>query len=310
MLRAAVVFSLGAFSILTAQAHHSDAVYDRDAIVAFEATVLRFQFSNPHVMIFIEAEDERGQPAQWAIETGSTPIMLRSGWSRDLLVAGDTVSIRAHPMRSGEHEAILNTLQTSDGRTWYQVEEAPEVTVAATSLTGVWRGQPRGGPGRQAPLALTPAGEAAMNAYDPVTDSPNAQCIAMPPPFLNASLNYLTGIEILDDRVMLRNEFFDTERTVWLDGRQHPENGERTNHGHSIGHWEGDTLVVDTTLFADHRAPISGQQGNEGVPASSRAVEPVKDQDCQPWRRKRRPAASGPLQRRPSTTDSRLWVAT
>jgi hypothetical protein len=29
-------------------------------------------------------------------------------------------------------------------------------------------------------------------------------------------------------------------------GRGHPEDGEETFHGHSIGHWEGDTLVVET----------------------------------------------------------------
>ena len=37
-----------------------------------------------------------------------------------------------------------------------------------------------------------------------------------------------------------------------MDGREHPEDGERTNQGHSIGWWEGNTLVVDTTHFKDH----------------------------------------------------------
>jgi hypothetical protein len=38
-------------------------------------------------------------------------------------------------------------------------------------------------------------------------------------------------------------------REVWLDGRGHPDNVKPTYHGHSIGHWEGDTLVVDTIGF-------------------------------------------------------------
>ncbi len=37
-----------------------------------------------------------------------------------------------------------------------------------------------------------------------------------------------------------------------MDGREHPADGERTLHGHSIGQWEGDVLVIDTTLFTDH----------------------------------------------------------
>jgi len=38
-------------------------------------------------------------------------------------------------------------------------------------------------------------------------------------------------------------------RVIYLDGRGHPENLKPTYHGHSIGHWEGDTLVVDTVGF-------------------------------------------------------------
>ena len=71
--------------------------------------------------------------------------------------------------------------------------------------------------------------------------------------------------------MILRSEFFDVTRTVYMDGRGHPVNGERTNQGHSIGWWEGDTLVVDTTLLADHRAGNSPR----GVPsgAQKRMVE-------------------------------------
>ena len=37
-----------------------------------------------------------------------------------------------------------------------------------------------------------------------------------------------------------------------MDGRGHPEDGDRTLAGHAIGWWEQDMLVVDTKLFADH----------------------------------------------------------
>src|SRR3984893_13177844 len=35
-------------------------------------------------------------------------------------------------------------------------------------------------------------------------------------------------------------------RRIYTDGRKHPDISDPTFHGHSIGHWEGDTLVVDT----------------------------------------------------------------
>jgi hypothetical protein len=40
-----------------------------------------------------------------------------------------------------------------------------------------------------------------------------------------------------------------TYRTIYLDGRTHPENLTPTYYGHSIGWWEGDTLVVETVGF-------------------------------------------------------------
>jgi hypothetical protein len=38
-------------------------------------------------------------------------------------------------------------------------------------------------------------------------------------------------------------------RVIYLDGREHPDNLKPSYHGHSIGHWEGDTLVVDAVGF-------------------------------------------------------------
>lgn len=40
-----------------------------------------------------------------------------------------------------------------------------------------------------------------------------------------------------------------TYRVIYMDGRSHPEDLKPTYQGHSIGHWEGDTLVVDTVGF-------------------------------------------------------------
>ena len=246
--------------------HHSDAGYDHDTVVAFEGVVMSYSFRNPHIAILVETENEDGETAEWEIETGSTPIMIRSGWSADLLSEGDSVTIRAHPERSGRLRAILNTMQTTDGQLWYQVEEDPEETVAATSLDGVWRGLStfslRRGLGQ---VPLTPAAEAAQAEFDYFTQSPVRDCVAPPPPSLLATTTYLNGIEILDDRVILRNEYFDQTRIVHMDGRGHPETDERTSwEGHSIGWWEGETLVVDTTHFRDH------PEGNgRGVPSGA-----------------------------------------
>jgi len=62
------------------------------------------------------------------------------------------------------------------------------------------------------------------------------------------------GVEIVEMPEIQRVYVFDvggphTFRTIYMDGRPHPKKLEPNYYGHSIGHWEGDTLVVDTVGF-------------------------------------------------------------
>ena len=57
--------------------------------------------------------------------------------------------------------------------------------------------------------------------------------------------------------ITLRSEYFDDLRTVYMDGRDHPDSSERFIAGHSIGRWEEDVLVVDTNNFAVDLAKVS-----------------------------------------------------
>jgi hypothetical protein len=62
------------------------------------------------------------------------------------------------------------------------------------------------------------------------------------------------GVEFLEVRELQRAYIFDiggpqTYRTIYLDGRPRPKTLSPSYYGHSIGHWDGDTLVVDTIGF-------------------------------------------------------------
>ncbi len=52
-------------------------------------------------------------------------------------------------------------------------------------------------------------------------------------------------------RVTINQEAWMQTRTIWTDGRAHEEDPDPTFHGDAIGHWEGDTLVVETTGISD-----------------------------------------------------------
>jgi hypothetical protein len=65
-------------------------------------------------------------------------------------------------------------------------------------------------------------------------------------------------------------------RRIYTDGRPHPEDPDPTLHGHSIGHWEGDVLVVDTTAIAprptSHRARQSAFRTTATCTSSSGCI--------------------------------------
>ncbi len=91
-------------------------------------------------------------------------------------------------------------------------------------------------------------------AYMEIFDEPIAtkySCVQGSLPSLAAD-PYAFGIAQLQDRVVLTYEKDDVVRTVWLDGHGHPAPGpyDFSIQGHSIGWYEGDELVVETTKFA------------------------------------------------------------
>jgi hypothetical protein len=84
-------------------------------------------------------------------------------------------------------------------------------------------------------------------------DSPHARCKPSAGP---RQIGTAYGFEIVEFRDLERVIIFDiggpqTYRTIYLDGREHPKGSDLipTHYGHSIGRWEGDTLVVDTVGF-------------------------------------------------------------
>jgi len=266
-ISAALYFSL---SPCIGSAHHSEAAFDMEAVVAFTGTVTEFAWRNPHVYFRVSTRNEAGEPLEWEIETGATPLLLRSGWTRDSLQVGERVTVRGHPARDRDRlYTILITLEKDDGTVLQQTVTNSEATGAATSLAGVWKGnlahlEDLSQGFRSIPL--TPAGAAAQAAFDVNVENPAASCVPYPTPAtILVSGFFLSEIALADDVITIRNEWFDVQRTVYMDGRDHPDASQRSLLGHSIGWWEGDTLVVDTRNFADHRSPYQ-----TGVPSGPR----------------------------------------
>lgn len=107
-----------------------------------------------------------------------------------------------------------------------------------------------------APLEVVPFQDWSRALYDTRQLhelEPHARCKAS-----GLARQFLTpyGVEFLELPELQQLYIFDiggphTYRTVYMDGRSHPTDFEPTNYGHSIGWWEGDTLVIDSVGFVE-----------------------------------------------------------
>lgn len=249
-------------------AHHSDTGLNLDSTVVLEGTITGYNFRNPHVYFTVEAAQSSAQLGEWEIQMGSTTGLVRAGWDRNTLLPGDSVLVRTHPALDGRNYGLLINLE-KDGNVLNTRPAATLETASATSLEGYWRGD-RTTIGDFTEffgrLIPTEKGAVARDNFDYLSaENPMSSCTTRPSPASVVSSGiYLTKVDFIEDTIVIENEIFDTLRTVFMDGRAHPENAARTDQGHSIGWWEEDVLVVDTTQFVDHRSPYQN-----GIPSGA-----------------------------------------
>ena len=256
-----LIVALAVLSAGTSTAHHSGAQYDRSIIVEKEATVIRFDFRNPHAYLIMSDSDG----VEWEVEMISAVRLRRAGWNAESFASGDQMTFRAIANRDpGKRRVRLRSLTTVDGQVFNLAQPEnnsaePKSFAVANSLAGVWGADPDSfGPISDAitNYPLTSKGQKAKESFDDSLD-PVANCTSWPIPQLAIfSGLYPMKFELSDDQVIIRYEFFNTVRTVFMGGRDHPTDAPRAIQGHSIGHWEEETLVIDTRLFADHRSPF------------------------------------------------------
>ena len=90
-----LILSIAAF------AHHGEANYNTSEIVDVKGTVTDFQFINPHVLIHIDAKDSSGNVENWTCEATSPNFLLRRGWTKTTLKAGDEITATGHRAKNG-----------------------------------------------------------------------------------------------------------------------------------------------------------------------------------------------------------------
>ena len=253
-------------------AHHSvSAYFDNSQVMEVQGELIEVKWRNPHIGFTIHVRDEDGGETSWEISASSVSHLGRLGLSADMFTPGEIVTFAGWPSRrsipalqahnmltAGGEEIVLNTT----GRRYWSVgiEDRLRVTPASVaarddgdnpdrSLFRVWstptRTADRNNLGNSS-YPLTEEAREAKAAWDPLTDNPIIDCVGkgmpsiMSPPY---------PMELIDqgDVILYHQEEFDSIRTIHMNPATTPA-PQPGKMGHSVGRWEGETLVVDTNL--------------------------------------------------------------
>jgi len=244
VLAAAALLSGSAF------AHHSMSMFDMSKVEVIEGKVAKLEWTNPHMYLIVETKGPDGKPALVEGEGVGITQALVDGLDREALKPGTHVVMRANPNRGGWGKQVrIMDVTTEDGEIhpFYAANTRTRVLTPAESLEGHWapaRAALGAAFGAMARWPVTPEGRAAQAGL-----AADGICSAEPTPVLSI-LDELRTIEIGDDEVVMQfdNTGDHVTRTIHMDAA-HPAGVQPSLHGHSIGRWEGDTLVIDTIAF-------------------------------------------------------------
>jgi len=256
-------------------AHHAAAAAFTTNIIDVEGYVTEFSFTNPHVNFLFDVTNESGETTQWMAEGSAATSLRREGWTADTIEPGQYLRITGRETRDGSPMVLFRDIvevDPVDGTLVRNVQgesdyEEPVGTASLSlnlsdgrpNLTGAWTRGPRGGmgggpPGQGNQPLFNELGAAMQAEFDPVSD-PVVNC-ELPGLARQAAFTpHPVRVTQNDDHVILEYEEYAGRRVIYLDGRG-PQTAERTNLGHSVAHYDGDTLVIETTqLLGNYTSP-------------------------------------------------------
>jgi len=249
-------------------AHHGFAAhYDPDRVIRIEGTVKQYDFINPHGLLFIDAVNEAGEAVVYKCDLQAAAQLVRRGVDDTLFTVGDPIVVEGYPARRDPYGCEFGTGYFADGssftmrssdeaRTQFAANRETRVAPGSSrSIFGKWIrpgmfGDASGRGPRTGEDSITTAGEAARAAFVPALDNPAIQCSAASPVWVWGPPGLVTSISEVDGNVVIYHESMDTTRIVHMGVDQQPEGIEPSDMGYSIGRWEGDALVIDTSAFS------------------------------------------------------------
>jgi hypothetical protein len=97
------------------ESHHSNVAYEVTKVITVTGVVKEFQWVNPHTWLYLTVDDGKGGKVEWAAEGRAPGVLLRAGWTRSSLKAGETVTVDMSPAKNGSRTSIIARVTRADG---------------------------------------------------------------------------------------------------------------------------------------------------------------------------------------------------
>lgn len=114
-----ILFAVAVMAVWTApqaHAHHATASFDMAHSMTVKGTVSGFDWTNPHVYIYVDVKNDKGAVEKWSIEMASTGMLSRAGWRRDTVKAGDEITVMGNRARDGRPFLHLSKVVFANGQ--------------------------------------------------------------------------------------------------------------------------------------------------------------------------------------------------
>jgi hypothetical protein len=115
----AVVLLMAPIPVL---AHHGTAAFSMENLTTVKGNVTKFEFMNPHALIYVDAVGDKGNVEHWMAEESSNNHLSRIGWDKNTLKPGDLITVTGHRARNGARVLELQCTECSvtdpQGKVW------------------------------------------------------------------------------------------------------------------------------------------------------------------------------------------------
>jgi hypothetical protein len=122
------VFALGLVSAASMFAHHSfSAEFDSSKPVTLKGKVIKVDWLNPHIWIYVDVKDESGKLVHWQCEGGAPNSLTRNGWTKNELKEGDAVTIEGTLAKDASNTCNASRVALPDGRRVFAGSSNPDL---------------------------------------------------------------------------------------------------------------------------------------------------------------------------------------